>query len=433
MNKLALKLLALVALIAISTACDDSDNDGSQILPDEPTSFADLEDEWVRLSLIYENKIEVMQTAQEEMIGSVDTGMPEGARYYSTNSGRYLTVINRDENETGFFDTGVSNHGDHGHQQKVRWLDLTLQSSVPTHFTSVNGNIVIFNDGDGSIIHVDENQLQAPAYSPQTMQLDGTVAHHGVGFRLNSGKFAVTFQSDTPPIGYEWGPQMVKFVTNEGVVIDDNGGVMVQGIHGSANNGSYGAFGSTEGVIIVDDQDNIDLIENAGDSLRSESGYWIGTLKSHGNSQFFYGRARNLGVYVIDPSQKTMNLLYEGNDMLGDMFSFNGEFYLLHTEGGKLRVYDANTANLITERVVEMADIPDSPFNGARSASSEVAQLRKLEEESPVLVCSDKYLYVLAPNRTDIKILSIADLRHVHTIRLENPVQSIAKNGFTAS
>ncbi|MBV6645228.1 MAG: hypothetical protein KI790_07250, partial [Cyclobacteriaceae bacterium] len=271
-------------------------------------------------------------------------------------------------------------------------------------------------------------------YSPQAMQLDGTVAHHGVGISLSSGKFAVTFQSDTPPAGYEWGPQMVKYVTSDGSVIDDNGGVEVQGIHGSANNGSYGGFGSTDGVIIVDDQDNIDLIANVDDSLRNESGYWIGTMKSHVNSELFYGRARNIGVYTINPAQKTMSLLYEGKDVEGDMFSFNGEFYLLHTNDGKLRVYDANTANLIAERQVEMADIPDSPFAEAgRLAFSEVARLQQLEEESPVLVCSDKYLYVLAPNRTDIKVLSIADLRHVHTIRLENAVQSIAKNGFTTS
>ena len=126
-----------------------------------------------------------------------------------------------------------------------------------------------------------------------------------------------------------------------------------------------------------------------------------------------------------------MSLLYEGSNVENDMFSFNGEFYLLHTDDGRIRVYDANTSNLVTERVVEMAEIPDSPITSGRLASSEVAKLQQLEEESPVLVCSDKYLYVLAPNRTDIKVLSIADLTHVHTIKLENAVESIAKNGFT--
>ncbi len=432
MKNLTLKFWPMMALLVFMAACDDDDS--TEVEPEEPVSFADFEDEWVRLSLIQEDQIEVMQAAREEMIGSVDTGLPKGARYYPSNSGRYLTVINTSNNEVRFFDTGVVNHADHGHQNQVRWLDLILQTAAPVHYTSVNGNIVIFNDGDGSITYVREvNGLELPAYTPITMQLENTKAHHGVGIALNSGKFAVTFQSDTPPNGYEWGPQMVKYVTSEGAVIDDNGGVEVKGIHGSANNGSYGAFGSTDGVIIVDDQDNIDLVPNIGDDLRDESGYWIGTLKSHVNSQVFYGRARNLGIYIVNPEQKSMSLLYEGSNVANDMFSFNGEFYLLHTDDGRIRVYDANTSNLVTERVVKMAEIPDSPITSGRSAGSEVAQLRQLEEESPVLVCSDKFLYVLAPNRTDIKVLSIADLNHVHTIKLENAVQSIAKNGFTVN
>ncbi len=429
------KFAGLAMSILLFAACGN-DDDANIPNPDggtaeEPITFADLEDEWVRLSLIQENKIEVMQASREEIIGSVDTGMPQGSRHYSSNSGRYLTVVNSGANEVTFFDTGVINHTDHGHQNQVRWLDVILQTSVPVHYTGVNGNIVIFNDGDGSITYVEEEELALPAYTPKTMQLENTKGHHGVGIRLNSGKFAVTFQSDTPPTGYDWGPQMVKYVTSEGAVIDDNQGVEVKGIHGSANNGSYGAFGSTDGIVIVDEQDNIDLISNIGDSLRAESGYWIGTLKSHAKSQLFYGRARNLGVYTIDPEQKSMSLLYEGGNVENDMFSFNGEYYLLHTNDNRIRVYDANTSNLITERVVEMANIPDSPITSAKFMNPEIAKLRKQEQESPVLVCSDKYLYVLAPNRTDIKVLSIADLKHVHTIRLENAVQGIAKNGFT--
>ncbi|TPN82849.1 hypothetical protein [Aquimarina algicola] len=434
MKQSILKLTTLLFITTLIISCSSDDDATSN--PDvgngeEPVTFSDLEDEWVRLSLIREDKIEVMQAAKEEMIGSVETGMPQDARYYPTNSGRYLTVVNRGENKVLFFDTGVINHTDHGHQQQVRWLDLTLETAVPTHFTSVNGNMVIFNDGDGSITYVEEDGLELPAYTPKTMQLENTKGHHGVGIALNNGKFAVTFQSDTPPAGYEWGPQMVKYVTSEGAVIDNNGGVLVEGIHGSANNGSYGGFGSTDGIIIVDNQDNIDLIPNVDDNLRNERGYWIGTLKSHANSKLFYGRASNIGIYAIDPEKKSMNLLYEGSDVKSDMLSFHGEYYLLHTEDNKIRVYDANTSTLITERVVEMADIPDSPLASSKFANSEIAQLKQQEQESPVLVCSDQYLYVLAPNRTDIKVLSITDLKHVHTIRLENAVKGIAKNGFT--
>ena len=42
----------------------------------------------------------------------------------------------------------------------------------------------------------------------------------------------------------------------------------------------------------------------------------------------------------------------------------------------RARGYDANTSNLVTERVVEKANIPGFPVISARSAGSEVAQLR---------------------------------------------------------
>jgi iron complex outermembrane receptor protein len=40
---------------------------------------------------------------------------------------------------------------------------------------------------------------------------------------------------------------------------------------------------------------------------------------------------------------------------------------------------------------------------------------------------------ILVNNRVDIKVLSIDKLEHVHTITLDRPVTSIAKNGFTES
>ena len=60
---------------------------------------------------------------------------------------------------------------------------------------------------------------------------------------------------------------------------------------------------------------------------------------------------------------------------------FDSKQYDVSTRG-----YDANTSNLVAERAVEMANIPGSPVISARSAGSEVAQLRQPGEESPALV-----------------------------------------------
>ncbi len=423
MKKLTLKLWSILALLIFTVACDDDDNS----LNTEPITFEESESDWVRITLLREGGIDLMQANTGQIVSSVNESLPEAARLYTSNSGQYLAVIDRSGNQLRFFDSGVINHADHGHQEATRWLDKTVDAPVPTHYASTGGHMVVFNDGDGSITHINEAQLEIPSYEPNVITFENTVAHHGAGFRLKNGKFAITFKNTNEPGGL---PQMVKFINADGTVIDDNGEVEVTGIHGDATNGVFGVFGSTDGVILVDDQDNISLIQNTGD-LNSESGNWIGTLKGHDNTNLFFGRARELGIYVIDPVSQDLTSLYEGSDVVSDMLSFNGEYYLVHTEDNTIRVYDAENGNAITERVVEMENIPAMETTNGRSSRSEIEILRKMEEPSPVLICSDQFLYVLAPNREEIKVLQIRDLSHVHTIQLNSAVDSMVKNGFT--
>ncbi len=249
MKRLFLKFQAVAVALILFTACNEDVDD----MADTPETFEEMESDWVRLSLMSEDKIDLMQPNTEEIHASISGNMIEDARYYTTNSGRYNIAIDRAGNTVRFFDAGIVNHVDHGHEQTARWLDLEVESAVPTHVSSSKGHSVVFNDGDGSFVHINEAQLEIPAYQPAMFALNNTVAHHGAGFRLGSGKFAITFKNNTEPGGI---PQMVKYIDAGGSVIDDNGGVEVTGIHGSAVNGAFGAFGATEGVIIVDDQDN---------------------------------------------------------------------------------------------------------------------------------------------------------------------------------
>ncbi|PTB96053.1 hypothetical protein C9994_09060 [Marivirga lumbricoides] len=220
----------------------------------------------------------------------------------------------------------------------------------------------------------------------------------------------------------------MKLVGSNGDLKGDNSVVEVAGIHGVAANGKYGVFGSTDGVILVDDQDNISLIENV-EGLNSESGNWLAHIIGHDHSDIFFGRSSNKGIFIIDPIAKSLTNIYAGADVVADMFSFDGEYYLVHTSDNKIRVFDAHDGEEIANRVVEMANIPEE--HNHRNALSEIEQLRKMDDPSPVLVTSDKFLYILAPNRTQIKVLEIEDLHHVHTIELSAPIESMVKNGFS--
>ncbi len=422
MKNQILKFWAIALLMVFAVACneDDAVND-----VEEEVDFADMESDWVRLSLMHHDEIDIMQPNTGEIHSSVEGELTEGAYYHTSNSGRYTTFIEREEGKVRFFDSGIEKHDDHGHEYAAKWLDITVDAPLPTHYASSGGHAVIFNDGDGSITHINEAQLELPAYQPNVISFPSTVAHHGAGFRLQNGKFAITFKNTDEPGGV---PQLVKFVESNGTVIDDNGGVEVAKIHGDAVNGKYGVFGATSGVILVDDEDNIDLIANP-ENLNDTSGNWVGNVKGHDHSDLFFGRATNVGVFMINPVAKSMSQIYAGADVVSDMFSFDGEYYLIHTADNRIRVFDAHDGDEVANRVVEAADIPEA--HNHRNALSEIEQLRKMDEPSPVLVTSDKFLYILAPNRTQIKVLEIEDLHHVHTIELDHAIEGMMKNGFS--
>ncbi len=440
MKRSNFKFYVLAASLALFTACSDDEIDvviddevieepapeepaPEEPAPEEPLTFQDMESDWVRLTIMTEGNLDVMRADTGEIKYSVASTLAEGERYYMSNSGRYQIAVDRAGGKVRFFDSGIVNHDDHGHEYEAKWANAELTSVLPTHFASSGGHILIFNDGDGSISYINEAQLEIPSYQPETFQLQGTVAHHGAGFRLDNGMFVATFKNTNEPGGI---PQMVKFIESDGTVIEDNGGVEVVGIHGDAVNGQFGIFGSTDGIILVDNQSNIDLIPNI-DGLNGESGNWIGTVKGHDKSNLFFGRSRNFGVFMIDPSTKSMSNIYAGADVANAMFSFDGDYFLVHTTDNRVLVFDGKTGSAITDRTVEMANIPSL---AAKSAKSEMESLSAMEELSPVLVSATKFLYVLAPNRAQIKVLKIDTLEHVHTIELDVPVMSIMKNGF---
>ncbi len=423
MKRSILNLTTFLISAMLLVGCSNDDDSG---IIEEPIAleFKDMESDWVRLTLMRDSKLDIMQADSGEITYSLDTQLAEGARYYTSNSGRYLTVIDRDGGKVQFFDSGIVNHEDHGHEYQAKWANAELNTLLPTHYAASGGHMVVFNDGDGSISYINEAQLEIPSYQPETFTFATTVPHHGAGFRLNNGMFATTFKNNTEPGGI---PQMVKYVDTNGNVIDDNGGVEVVGIHGDAVSGDYGVFGSTDGIILVDTNNNIDLIANV-EGLNAESGNWLGTVKGHDNSNLFFGRSRNLGVFMINPATKSMNSIYLGDDVVNAMFNFNGTHFLVQTTDNKIRVYDSQNGSEVVQRAVEMANVPEL---SSTKQSSEIEVLQKMEEPSPVLVCSDKFLYILAPNRIQIKVLEIKSLSHVHTIDLDSPVLSIMKNGFS--
>ncbi|MGD1889298.1 MAG: hypothetical protein ACFB15_01645, partial [Cyclobacteriaceae bacterium] len=318
---------------------------------------------------------------------------------------------------------GIENHEDHGHEYQALWLDRTLSSPTPTHFSALWEDMVIFNDGDGSILHIEERRLEFAGYSPTPIAVADQ--HHGAAVKMDHGLFAVTFRDQALD---EDLPQMIKLEDDQGQIQAENNEVQVGRIHGNASNGEYAAFGSTDGILLANTSNEISLIPNI-EGLNAESGNWIGTLRGHDNVDVFYGWARSLGIYRIDPVAGTMTSLYAGDDVKSLFFSQKGEYLILHKTNDDIIVYDAHDGDKMTEAPVSLAHDANA-YNARKGYKTEVEALRAMNEPERVLGVSGEFLYTLEPTGDQVKIFDLHDMEEVHSMQLDSPVDNLFIMGF---
>ncbi len=422
-NRLYLAPLLAGGLLWGCSSSDDDNNLTPDPSEDPITEYRNTESEYVRLVVMADNnQTMVMNPVRNEITRTVEAPLTEGARYYVSNSGQYITSIERVEGQVRFFDTGIINHKDHGHDEAARWLDKVVSAPRPTHYSATGEHIVIFNDGDGSISHIEESRLEFPAYQPKVIMPENTFAYHGAAVRLNSGLFAVTHKEAGTPGSL---PQTVKLFNDQGQVQHENADVRVTGIHGDASNGKVGLFGSTNGIIVADNNNDIRLIAHPANlPLRDTSGFWMGTVKGHDRQDVFYGWARQLGIFRIDPVANTITAFYEGNDVRNYHFSADGQMLIVETRDNRVRVYSAGSGGEMANNMVNMAR-PTMP-----QPANELEMMSVMNDPDPVLSASAKFLYVLEPSRNKVSVYRLSDLQKVTTLDLGRQVSHTVRVGF---
>ncbi|GAB2478626.1 YncE family protein [Algoriphagus taiwanensis] len=413
------RALAILSLSFLAFACQE---DETPII-EQPT-FENQESEWIRIvSWDASGRFSMMNP----LTGNVNTPsvnpFAEGSRNYISPSGQYITSVERGPGVVRFFDTGIVNHEDHGHEYDIRWLSATAEAPLPTHYSASKGNIVIFNDGDGSITWAREATMETPSFQPVVLGGLGNEVHHGAATWLNGNKFAVTFKSPDIPGAL---PQTIKLLDANKSVLAENAAVNVSGIHGDASNGEFAVFGGTTAVLVARANNEIFKIDNVA-PLEPTSGNWMGTIKAHDNNAIFYGWSRNKGIFAIDPAAKSMRNVYSGDDVAGYFFSADGSKLIVQRASNEVLVLDATSGNTIVQAAIPVAAVEDF---SARKSRDELETYRLMNENPPVLTSSERYLYVLSPSRTQIDVLDLADLKTVKTMTLSSPAFTIMRVGF---
>ena len=260
------KLIFLFALSLFAVSCSNDDDDNNTETPDE--SLAEYK--YLRILLSDE------KTAQLTLVNPVDATIASfNAKFaksalYTTESGRYAAIIHRASNEVETFDSGFETHGDHVDVDGVpQFGTLTGQSLMPTHFKSKLGEIMSFNDGDGTLSVAKESDVNTEGAKFKTINA-GLLAHHGAMATFTNGTYAITVK-DNSITGTL--PEKVKIIDNTGKTLFEPT-TTTNGIHGNASDGTYAVFGSASGILVVQSTGEQKLIAHPEDFGTA----WFGTI-----------------------------------------------------------------------------------------------------------------------------------------------------------
>ncbi|MFC4872466.1 hypothetical protein [Negadavirga shengliensis] len=416
-----LSKLFVVFFVTCLISCNQEDD--NPLTPDTE-GFEELESKWMRIALWDEDgAINLLNPLESQVVKPDLDRFSGGSSNYVSSSGRYIISLERQDGRVLIFDTGIENHGDHAHVHGPSWLSVVAEAPLPTHFDASHGNIIIFNDGDGSVTWIRDQLLETPSFRPAIILPANTNAHHGAAAWLSGNKLAVTFQD---PEASGSLPQYVKILDGNGEILYENQDVKVTGIHGDASNGKYALFGGTEGVIVASQDNTLKLIPNVS-PLDPSSGNWMGTLRGHDQLEVFYGLARNHGVFKIDPEAETIQSIYSGDDVHAYLISADGGHLVVQRTDGNVKVFNARTGVELGSHSI-LASLRGNP--SARKQLTDLEIYRLMDEENPILTLSEAFMYVLEPERDKISIRDITTMEKVKEIETPDHITQILRVGF---
>jgi hypothetical protein len=264
-----------------------------------------------------------------------------GARAYSTTSGRYAGVVSGSGNFVKFFDSGIEVNGNVVTESTPKWAKTVANGTSPVHFYSNGNNTVIFNDGDGSLSLFKEDELHTKATAVNLPS--GNTKHHGAPVIFNNGKIAITHKATVDPVAGVL-PEYVKVVDMAGTEVHAVD-IKTGGIHGEASDGVTAIFGSTSGILKVKDDGKQSLI-----SFPTSFGTtWLGSYFYGKESNVFVGFRRGFGVYKVDVNANTVTTIDNSTDFNAVTFDEKGKYLIILHKTGKLKIVDPVTGNTITE------------------------------------------------------------------------------------
>ncbi|WP_289664499.1 hypothetical protein [Flavobacterium panacagri] len=359
--------LFTLSLFAVSCSNDDDNHDDHDHDSAEHT--------YVRILLSDEKTTELtLFDPSEDKISSFTAKFPKSS-LYTTESGRFAGIVHRDNNFVETFDSGLELHGDHIDVDDVPKFGILATSALkPTHFKSKIGEILTFNDGDGTLSVGKETDVNKAGSTFKTINA-GLLAHHGAMATFTNGTYAIT-EKDNSVTGTL--PEKVKIIDNTGKTLFD-AKIQTKGIHGNASDGVYAVFGSSSGILVVESNGNQKLIDHPADFGTA----WFGSILETASAGKFIGYTAAKGAYLIDVVAGTVKPIIANTTIMLCKVSYDLKKLAVLLHSGDLKIFNINSQQVEKEIKATTATATDATLK-------------------PQMAVTDKFAYITSPTTGEL-------------------------------
>ncbi|SFC65047.1 hypothetical protein [Flavobacterium phragmitis] len=365
------KVLFLFTLSLFAVSCNNDDDNHD----DHDHDHDSEEHTYVRILLSDEKTTELtLFDPHEDKISSFTAKFPKSS-LYTTESGRFAGIIHRDNNLIETFDSGLELHGDHIDVDDVpKFGFLTGIAQKPTHFKSKIGEVLTFNDGDGTLSVGKESEINKSGAVFKTINA-GLLAHHGAMATFTNGTYAIT-EKDNSVTGTL--PEKVKIIDNTGKTLFD-AKIQTKGIHGNASDGVYAVFGSSSGILVVESNGNQKLIDHPADFGTA----WFGSILETASAGKFIGYTAAKGAYLIDVVAGTVKPIIANTTIMQCKVSYDLKKLAVLLHSGDFKIFNISSQQVEKEIKATTATATDATLK-------------------PQMAVTDRFAYITSPTTGEL-------------------------------
>ena len=418
-----LSLVALSLACSLLTACGDST---TNIIEKDPIAGGDGDDHdhdhdgisnagRLVISAKDSNLVSVYELENGSLLDTFAVATTPSALAASAGK-RYALVVQRTSDRVEFVDGGLfqEDHVDHKDdiKQAPALSNFVLSESRPTHITSAGAHLAVFFDGDANSstpaavavitdadIATDSSGYPVLNYSTH---MHGAAQPRGA-YLVSTVRDAnsATTLPDKVAVYHAHGDHF-----DEEVVFEE----LCPGLHGSAQNQHVVAFGCTDGVLVISQEDETFTASKIANTDDFTGTMRIGTLVGAEHAEHLVGFA-GASMFAIHAEDGEMDLVdwqaAEGAGIIGYGFADGGEKFVLLDNQGYLTILNYHGHE--HESAVE-AEEPAFEFAAkVQLTTADVSAMPSGSRFELAISASDDKVYVTHPLDNTLLTVDIAD------------------------